>query len=153
MAFCSNKTHRVTDIHSSYKRAETTALLDSEATKNFMSLDYAKWLHLSIKILKDPYPLFNIDGTTNKQGDIHFYTDLTMWTGAVYKTMHFFLSNLGSHQVILGYPWFAAMQPKIDWAKRMDRHITPSSNYLSIQCPKGQIYSSTQHHHEGTHPL
>ena len=49
-----------------------TALLDSEATENFMSLDYAKWLHLPIKSLKDPHPLFNVDGTTNKQGDIKF---------------------------------------------------------------------------------
>ena len=104
-------------IHSSHKRAETTALLDLGATKNFMSLDYAKWLHLPIKSLKDPCPLFNVDGTTNKQGDIKFYTDLMMRSGTIQKNMCFFLSNLGTHQMILGYPWFAAIQPKIDWAK------------------------------------
>jgi hypothetical protein len=32
-------------------------------------------------------------------------------------TMHFFLTNLGEQKVILGYPWFAAVQPVIDWAK------------------------------------
>jgi len=104
-------------VHFSHKRAETTALLDSGATKNFISLDYAKWLHLPIKNLKDSRPLFNVDGTTNKQGDIKFYTDLTMRLGAIRKNMHFFLSNLGTHQMILGYPWFAAIQPKIDWAR------------------------------------
>ena len=104
-------------IHSSHKRAETTALLDSGATENFMSLEYAKWLHLPIKSLKDPCPLFNVDGTTNKQGDIKFYTDLTMRLGTIQKNMRFFLSNLGTHQMILGYPWFATIQPKIDWAK------------------------------------
>jgi len=104
-------------IHSLHKRAETTALLDSGATENFMSLDYAKWLHLPIKNLKDPCPLFNVNGTTNKQGDIRFYTDLAMRSGTVWKNMQFFLSNLGTHQMILGYPWFAAIQPKIDWAK------------------------------------
>src|SRR3981081_4188953 len=31
--------------------------------------------------------------------------------------MRFFLTNLGEQKVILGYPWFAAMQPKIDWAR------------------------------------
>jgi len=67
-----------------------TALLDSGATENFMSLDYAKWLHLHIKSLKDPRPLFNIDGTTNKQGDIKFYTDLAMRSGTIRKNMHFF---------------------------------------------------------------
>ena len=29
--------------------------------------------------------------------------------------MRFFLTQLGEHKAILGYPWFAAMQPKIDW--------------------------------------
>jgi hypothetical protein len=29
--------------------------------------------------------------------------------------MWFFLTDLGEHKVILGYSWFAAMQPKIDW--------------------------------------
>jgi hypothetical protein len=27
------------------------------------------------------------------------------------------LSNLGENKAILGYPWFAAMQPKIDWKR------------------------------------
>jgi hypothetical protein len=31
--------------------------------------------------------------------------------------MRFFLTNLGEQKVILGYPWFAAVQPVIDWAK------------------------------------
>src|SRR5712672_3687132 len=31
--------------------------------------------------------------------------------------MHFFLTDIGDHKVILGYPWFAANQPKIDWAR------------------------------------
>ncbi len=41
-------------LHSKSKRAETLALLDSGATENFMSLDYAKHLHLPIKALKEP---------------------------------------------------------------------------------------------------
>ena len=40
-----------------------------------------------------------------------------MRLGTIRKNVHFFLSNLGTHQMILGYPWFAAIQPKIDWAK------------------------------------
>ena len=31
--------------------------------------------------------------------------------------MRFFTTELGPHQLILGYPWFAAIQPRIDWAK------------------------------------
>jgi len=106
-----------TYIHSSLKRAETTTLLDSGATENFMNLAYAKWLKLPIKTLQYPQPLFNVDGSTNKQGDLKFYTDLTMRTGTIRKNMRFFLSDLGNHQLILGYPWFAAYQPKVDWAR------------------------------------
>ena len=101
-------------IQSLHKRAETTTLLDLGATKNFISLDYAKWLQLLIETLKDPHPLFNMDGMTNKQGDIWFYTNLTMHIGSMHRAMCFFLSNLESYQLILGYPWFVVMQPKID---------------------------------------
>jgi hypothetical protein len=31
--------------------------------------------------------------------------------------MCFFLTNLGEQKVILGNPWFAVVQPIIDWAK------------------------------------
>jgi len=31
--------------------------------------------------------------------------------------MRFFLTDLGHHRIILGYPWFVANQPRIDWAK------------------------------------
>jgi len=106
-----------TYIHSPLKRVETTALLDSGATENFMNLAYAKWLKLPIKTLRYPQPLFNVDGSTNKQGDLKFYSDLTVRTGTTRKNMRFFLSDLGNHQLIFGYPWFAAYQPKVDWAK------------------------------------
>ncbi len=32
------------------------------------------------------------------------------------RTLRYFLSDLGDSRVILGYPWFTAAQPKIDWA-------------------------------------
>jgi len=72
---------------------------------------------LPIKRLSAPRPLFNVDGTTNRKGDLLFYSDLKMKTGPVVKVMRFFLTDLGHHQVILGYPWFAVNQPRIDWAK------------------------------------
>ncbi len=101
-------------LQSKSKRAETIALLDSGATENFMSLDYAKHLHLPIKTLKEPRKLFNINRTPNKAGDLKYYMDLGMRTGTSTQTLHYFLSNLGDSRVILGYPWFAAAQPKID---------------------------------------
>jgi hypothetical protein len=61
--------------------------------------------------------VYNVDGTTNKKGDIQFYTDLEVQTGERRTNMRFFLTDLGPQRMILGYPWFAAIQPWIDWAK------------------------------------
>jgi len=103
-------------LHSKSKRAETIALLDLGATENFMSLDYTKHLHLPIKTLKEPRKLFNVNGTPNKARDLKYYTGLGTRTGTHMKTLRYFLSDLGDSRVILGHPWFAAAQPKIDWA-------------------------------------
>ena len=104
-------------IHSIAKRAEAVALVDSGATENFMNLTYAKWLKLPIKRMETPRKLFNVDGTENKSGELKFYTDLLVRTGGTTNTLRFFLSDLGEHKAILGYPWFAAVQPKIDWKR------------------------------------
>ncbi len=103
-------------MHSKLKRADTIALLDSGATENFMSLQYAKYLQLPIKVLIELWRLFNVDGTWNKAGDLKYYTDLHTKTGTTQRTLWYFLLDLGENRVILGYPWFTAMQPKINWA-------------------------------------
>ena len=108
------------------KRAEIVALVDSGATENFMNLTYAKWLRLPIKSLPQPQKLYNVDGTENKAGELRFYTDLEVRTGKTITCLQFFLMELGEHKAILGYPWFAAAQPKIDWKKgRIDHSQLP----------------------------
>ena len=102
-------------VHSIAKRAKAIALVDSGATENFMNLTYAKWLHLPIKKMATPRKLFNVDGTENKSGELQHYVDLQTKTGTHTTTLRFFLSDLGEHKAILGYPWFAAVQPRIDW--------------------------------------
>ena len=57
-------------LHWKSKGAENIALLDSGTTENFMSLDYAKYLWLPIKVLKEPRKLFDIDGTPNWAGNL-----------------------------------------------------------------------------------
>jgi len=97
------------------KRAEGVALVDSGATENFMNLTYTKWLKLPIKNLEKPRKLFNVDSLLNKSGNLKHYTDLEVQTGTGCTNLRFFLADLGEHKAILGYPWFVAVQPKIDW--------------------------------------
>jgi hypothetical protein len=109
-------------LHSIAKRAEVIALVDSGATENFLNLTYAKWLQLPIKKLKALQKLYNVDGTENKAGKLQYYTDLEMQTGTATSKLRFFLSDLREHKAILGYPWFAAVQPNIDWKKGWINH-------------------------------
>ena len=104
-------------VQSIAKRAEAIALLDSGATENFMSLGYARWLQLPIKRLSQLRPLYNVDRSKNKSGRLLFYTDLQVWTGQQTTNLRFFLSDLGEQKAILGYPWFTAFQPRIDWKR------------------------------------
>src|SRR5580692_11561473 len=104
-------------IHLARKRAKTIALLDSGATENFLNMHYAKEMHFPIKRLERPQPVYNVDGTRNKNGDIEHYMDLEMQTGTQKTSLQFFLTDLGEQKVILGYLWFAATQLKIDWAR------------------------------------
>ena len=61
--------------------------------------------------------LFNVNGTPNKAGSLKYYTNLVIRIGSKQTCLRYFLTNLGGNQVLLGYPWFASAQPKIDWAK------------------------------------
>jgi hypothetical protein len=40
---------------------------------------------------------------------------LDIQTGTNRTNMRFLLSDLGENKLIMGYPWFAATAPKIDW--------------------------------------
>jgi hypothetical protein len=104
-------------LNSLFKRAETSALLDSGTMENFINPDYVRELKLPVKELTEPCKVFNMDRTQNRHGQITHYTDLEVRTGDQTRTMRFFLTNLGEQKVILGYPWFAAVQPIINWAK------------------------------------
>ena len=126
-------------LHSKSKRAKTITLLNSGATENFISLDYAKHLHLPIKTLKEPRKLFNVDGTLNKAGDLRYYTDLGTRTGTSTRTLRYFLSDLGDSRVILGYLWFAAAQPKINWARGWIAHDQLPIMLRSIDTAKAQF--------------
>jgi hypothetical protein len=85
--------------------------------ENFMNLTYAKWLRLPIKQLDKPKKLLNVDRTENRSRELKHYTDLSVQTGNTHTTLRFYLSDLGEQKAILGYPWFAAIQPNIDWRR------------------------------------
>jgi hypothetical protein len=129
-------------MHTKSKRAEALALVDSGATENFMNLDYARYLRLPIQQLASPRKLYNVDGTSNQSGDLLYYTDLSVQTGDK-RINQFFLSNLGENKAILGYPWFAAMQSKIDWRRGWINHSQLPIIFRTPDAAKARFSSRT----------
>ena len=82
-----------------------------------MHLSYAQRLKYPMCELIEPRLLYNVDGTINKAGEIRWYMDVKVQTGTQHTWMRFFLSDLGNNRIILGYPWFSAVQPNIDWRR------------------------------------
>jgi hypothetical protein len=107
-------------VHTLSKRAKTSALLDTGATENFINEAYARKTCIPFKRLVKLRKIIDVDGTPNILGTIRLYTDLQVQTGTIKQKMRFFLTGLGERDIILGYPmypWFAAVQPKIHWAR------------------------------------
>ncbi len=90
-------------------------LADSGATDNFINSQLLKQLRKSYLPIQTPIKIWNVDGTLNQDGNITHYTDLQVKTGKETQKLRFLITNLGRDEVILGYPWFTAFEPKIRW--------------------------------------
>ena len=116
-----------------------------------MSLEYAKYLHLPIKRLEQPRKLFNVDRTQNKSGDLQYFTDLDVQTGTQRTKLRFFLTNLGDNKAILGFPWFAAVQPRIDWKRGWIDHSQLPIIFRSSDAAKARFIPRTINKPRPTH--
>src|SRR6266702_4603983 len=100
---------------STHTTAEREVLIDSGATDNFINSQLLKRLRISYLPVPNPIKIWNVDGTLNQDGNITHYTDLQVKTGKETYILRFLITNLGRDEVILGYPWFTAFEPKIRW--------------------------------------
>src|SRR6266478_6106081 len=57
--------------------------------------------------------------------------------------MRFFLTQLGEHKAILGYPWFAAVQPKIDWKRGWIDHTQLPIVFKTADAAKARFIPRT----------
>ncbi len=100
---------------STHTSAKRNVLADSGATDNFINSQLLKRLRISYLPVPTPIKIWNVDGTLNQDGSITHYTDLQVKTGKETQILRFLITNLGRDEVILGYPWFTAFEPKIWW--------------------------------------
>jgi len=104
-------------LYSFKGKADEVALVDSRATENFIDQETITRLKLGTKKMDQPIKLRNIDGSYNKAGSITHYLDLLVSQGNKKVTERFYVMNLGTDHLILGYPWLCAFNPDIDWPK------------------------------------
>jgi hypothetical protein len=122
-------------IRTSYFMADKQALVDSGATDNFMHPNFATKMGLGMKELLTPRKIFNIDNTTNKSGKITHYLDLDIYTKGIHREMRFLITDIGSEDILLGYPWLASFEPKIQLETRRHRQTKSPGCYFIHQPP------------------
>ena len=94
---------------------QKTVLVDSGATDNFISEQLLKRMKIGKLILQKLQTIWSINGMHNKARTIKYFVDLQVQVGLKIEEMKFLVTDLGEDKIILGYPWLAAFQPKINW--------------------------------------
>jgi Aspartyl protease len=104
----------------SQKKISASALLDSGAEGIIINTTFAQKNKLTLRTLKHPLPVKNVDSSSNKAGPIRFTTIQTIRIDTPDKQFHkehskFYVTAVGTHDLILGTDWLKAHNPELDW--------------------------------------
>jgi len=100
-----------------YKERTVKALLDSGATGMFISKSLAQKREYRLIKLDRPLQVRNVNGTGNSRDAITHEVEVNMFYKEHVERVQMNICELGKTDVILGMPWLAAHNPKIDWEK------------------------------------
>jgi len=93
------------------------ALLDCEATRSLIDRDFVCSKGMNTWTLSHNIPVFNVNGSPNKAGQISEVVDVVLQYKTHSERMLLAVSGLGKQSLILGYNWIKDHNPKIDWEK------------------------------------
>ena len=92
------------------------AMIDSGATGNFMSQRFVKSKGIATQEKNDGYELIAVDGS--RLPDVDSETiPLPMAIQQHHEEVTFDISDMASHDVVLGMPWLEKHNPVMDWKK------------------------------------
>ncbi len=102
-------------IQISQERVMKKALLNSRATESFIHPQLAKELALATYLLEKPRQVRNVDGTSNRLGKVTEEAKFQVFHESYCQIHRFLIADIGEDNIILGYPFFEAANPMIDW--------------------------------------
>jgi len=90
-------------------------LLDSGATGNFIDKDFICTKGISTQNVSCPIPVFNMDGSPNKAGQISEVVDIVLHYKTHSERMLLAISNLRKQSMIFGYTWLKDHNLEVNW--------------------------------------
>src|SRR6202522_756425 len=93
----------------------TKVLLDTGAEGLFMDKNYAEEHNVVLQKLPNPITPSNVDGTLNHAGEITHFTWIQAKIDKRTLLEKLWITDLGSSDVIFGFPWFKENNPRIVW--------------------------------------
>ena len=91
------------------------ALLDSGATGLVMSSEFVKKQGFKLKKLERPMNIRNVNGSLNKERPIENIVEVNIYYQRHRERTEIDVIRGQKWMVILGMPWLACHNPKIDW--------------------------------------
>ena len=103
-------------LYTEAERVENKALIDSGATECLIHPRFLETLSLETIKLPRSRVVRNVDESINWSGTITQAVDFIVQCGDKVTPHQFLVANIGEDNLILGFPFLEAAEPKIDWA-------------------------------------
>ena len=100
------------------KEHQAQTLIDCGCEGSCVHQRFVDKHRLNVKPLARPIPVFNADGTPNKDGPITGFVSLQVKIGEHVERIDFGVTNLGRGEIFLGFDWLSKHNPSIDWVGR-----------------------------------
>jgi len=98
-----------------YRTFYKQALVDSRNSSSCISRKFVKENLIDSHPLLFPITCYNADGLTNKGGSITEVVEMNMTIGDYQELIQLLVTNLGNHDLFLGYDWLQKHNPTINW--------------------------------------